>query len=112
MHRYGEMCYFDLYFNRLRKIIKVADDYEVDTLLIGAWGRGVFRNDPAVIKQAVNEAMKGARHIQNVYYTTKGYTGSNGKADERVFLKEKERRTKSEIQKENINKFFRTNFNV
>lgn len=64
MHRYGEMCYFDLYFNRLRKIIKVADEYEVDTLLIGAWGRGVFRNDPAVIKQAINEAMKGARTVR------------------------------------------------
>lgn len=64
----GQMFDFDMYVQRLRKIIHVAELHNVDTLLLGAWGCGVFGNDATTIKKAINKALTGSRTIKRVYH--------------------------------------------
>lgn len=52
---------YPVYVNRLRKIVRVAELHHVNTLLLGAWGCGVFRNDPNVIAQAIDDALVGSK---------------------------------------------------
>lgn len=68
----GQMFGFDTYVQRLRKIIHVAELHGVDTLLIGAWGCGVFGNDAKTIKKAINKALTGSRTIKKVYHPIPG----------------------------------------
>ena len=65
----GQMFDFDVYVQRLRKIIRVAEMHGVDTLLLGSWGCGVFGNDTMTIKEAINQALTGARTIKKVYHS-------------------------------------------
>jgi uncharacterized protein (TIGR02452 family) len=44
---------------RIRKVLAVAALYGSDALVLGAWGCGVFRNDPAEIAELFRQALAG-----------------------------------------------------
>lgn len=43
--------------NRINKLLSMAAHFGFDTLILGAWGCGVFRNDPAMIARLFAEAL-------------------------------------------------------
>lgn len=47
--------------SRIERIFAVAQRHQHRTLVLGAWGCGVFRNDPAVIARLFHEALTSAR---------------------------------------------------
>jgi uncharacterized protein (TIGR02452 family) len=44
---------------RIEKVLAVAAGHGHDTLILGAWGCGVFRNDPEMIAELFAESLKG-----------------------------------------------------
>ena len=43
---------------RIENVLKVALHYEVDVLILGAWGCGVFRNDPNDVARCFTDQLK------------------------------------------------------
>lgn len=52
--------YEQVLMQRANKIIDVANEHPCDVLILGAWGCGVFRNDPSVIARVLYKAVKRA----------------------------------------------------
>lgn len=46
--------------NRIRGVLSVAAHHQHHRLILGAWGCGVFRNDPAMVARGFAEALQGA----------------------------------------------------
>jgi uncharacterized protein (TIGR02452 family) len=44
---------------RARLVLAIARLHEVDTLVLGAWGAGVFRNDPATVARSFRALLAG-----------------------------------------------------
>ena len=44
---------------RARKFLWIANQHQHKTLILGAWGCGVFQNDPQMIARIFNELLKG-----------------------------------------------------
>ena len=44
---------------RARKFLWIANQHQHKTLILGAWGCGVFQNDPQMIAQIFDELLKG-----------------------------------------------------
>jgi len=42
---------------RMLRVLAVAAAHQEDTLVLGAWGCGVFRNDPALIARLFADAL-------------------------------------------------------
>jgi uncharacterized protein (TIGR02452 family) len=53
---------------RVDRVLGVAAAHQEDTLILGAWGCGVFRNDPHLIARLFAEALAG--EYRNVFTTT------------------------------------------
>lgn len=53
---------FILFYRRFKRIFEVASHYEVEHLILGAFGCGAFGNDPLVVSQACRYAMKDFRN--------------------------------------------------
>lgn len=57
---------------RAEMVLRAAAILEIDTLVLGAWGCGVFRNDPAVVAQAFQVWLGGGqeyeRHFREVVF--------------------------------------------
>lgn len=53
---------FRVHYKRAAKIMQVAASKGVEVLILGAFGCGVFRNDPAVVAKAYKEALQNFRH--------------------------------------------------
>ena len=51
----------DIHFARLCRIMDIAALNGVDNLILGAFGCGVFLNDPAVVAEAAMEAVRKNR---------------------------------------------------
>lgn len=51
---------FDVHYNRCLHMIKAAADNNVDILVLGAFGCGVFRNNPVVVAKAMKKALEDA----------------------------------------------------
>jgi uncharacterized protein (TIGR02452 family) len=49
--------YVKLTYEKIRLMLTVATHYEVDNLILGAWGCGVFKNDPNFIAQAFKDVL-------------------------------------------------------
>ncbi len=53
---------FRVHYKRAMKIMQVAASKGVEVLILGAFGCGVFRNDPAIVARAYKEALQNFRH--------------------------------------------------
>lgn len=51
---------------RIFKVLSLAASKNIETLILGAWGCGVFRNDPADVARLFNEVIN--EHFSNVFY--------------------------------------------
>ena len=49
--------YVELTKNKIRTMLSVAEHNEVDTLVLGAWGCGVFKNDPTEMAQMFKDVL-------------------------------------------------------
>jgi uncharacterized protein (TIGR02452 family) len=65
--------------NRIRHILAIAQDQHHENLILGAWGCGVFRNDPYFIASTFRKHLLGefAHIFQNVIFAIPG--GNNYK---------------------------------
>lgn len=52
---------------RMAQVLAVACAHQCDTLILGAWGCGVFRNDPAEVARYFGEVIHS--HFKNVFKT-------------------------------------------
>ncbi|MFK7031453.1 TIGR02452 family protein [Flavobacterium oreochromis] len=41
----------EVFSQRIKKVLHIANQQKVDTLILGAWGCGVFRNDPQMVAE-------------------------------------------------------------
>ena len=56
---------YDIHLKRAGQLMKIAAFYETDILVLGAFGCGAFRNDPAVTSAAWRDALKQYRYHFN-----------------------------------------------
>jgi len=49
--------YINLTKNKIRLMLSIAEKNEVDTLVLGAWGCGVFKNDPTEMAQMFKDIL-------------------------------------------------------
>jgi uncharacterized protein (TIGR02452 family) len=72
---------------RIARVLAIAAAEEHDALVLGAWGCGVFGNDPAVIAALFAEALAGpfAGHFAEVVFAILGGRRGEREAFERVF---------------------------
>lgn len=59
-------------------VLAIARDQRVEDLVLGAWGAGVFGNDPAVVARAFGELLRGpfARTFRTVVFAVIGGPGA------------------------------------
>jgi uncharacterized protein (TIGR02452 family) len=58
-HRVGQPTSGDLLQQRIHRILAVARAYDYETLVLGAWGCGAFRNDPLRTARDFRHALEG-----------------------------------------------------
>ena len=46
-------------YDRIRFVLDIAEENQVETLILGAWGCGVFRQDPKEVLDGILEGAKG-----------------------------------------------------
>ncbi|HEY2512950.1 MAG TPA: TIGR02452 family protein [Polyangiaceae bacterium] len=76
---------------RAAQVLRVAAHHRTDTLVLGAWGCGVFRNDPTVVAAVFRELLTSppfARAFTRVVFAIYDRSESRGtlKAFERAFV--------------------------
>lgn len=74
---------------RIEFILDVAQANHVDTLILGAFGCGVFRNDPRVVVETFEETLNKEKYtIREVIYAVPNKKSDNYKAFEAYLSKE------------------------
>jgi len=77
----------DLVKDKIKLILNIAANHNHHDLILGAWGCGVFRNDPitiaTVFKNFLNNEFQGC--FENVVFAIPGKQSKNYKAFESVF---------------------------
>jgi uncharacterized protein (TIGR02452 family) len=68
---------------RIENILKVAEDNDVNTLILGAWGCGVFGNDPEMVAQAFKKFVNLKSSIKKIHFAV--YDRSDNKDTFNVF---------------------------
>lgn len=76
--------------DRIKFMLDVAEDNEVDTLILGAWGCGVFGQNPYTSCKMMNELISSGKYcFSNIYHAIPGgETDGNYIAFEKVMLGE------------------------
>lgn len=60
---------YKLHVQRARQIFNIAAQHEADTIILGAFGCGAFRNDPKVVARAYFDVSKEYRkHFKNIEF--------------------------------------------
>ena len=71
--------------SRTKFIFDIAEAFDVHTLILGAWGCGVFKQDPVEVAECFKELIeKGTQSIKNVVFAIPG--GENLDAFMKVFV--------------------------
>lgn len=71
--------------SRTKFIFDIAEAFDVETLILGAWGCGVFKQDPIEVAEDFKEIIeKGTQSIKNVVFAIPG--GHNLEAFTKVFM--------------------------
>lgn len=60
--------------SRINFILRIAEDNHVDTLILGAWGCGVFKQDPWEIAKQFKEELKRHQSFKTVVFAIPGGT--------------------------------------
>lgn len=79
----------EVFKERIMQVLSVAYKHECDTLILGAWGCGVFRNEPADVAAYFDEVIRGYfrsafKHIVFAIYD-RSKDGANMKAFENMY---------------------------
>lgn len=53
---------YKVHYKRATKIMEVAASYNIEVLILGAFGCGAFRNNPEVVANAMKDAVENFRH--------------------------------------------------
>jgi uncharacterized protein (TIGR02452 family) len=61
----------DVLRRRARRVLQVAARHGHRTLVLGAWGCGVFRNDPTAVANAFAEAMREVDQFERVVFAVR-----------------------------------------
>ena len=63
-------------------VLEIARRYAIDTLVLGAWGAGVFGNDPAMVADVFGELLSGpfAGAFGEVVFAVMGEGSANYRA--------------------------------
>lgn len=77
-------AYRKLLTRRAEGIIKAANDNKIETLILGAWGCGVFGNDPKMIAQVFRDVLKHS-HARTIVFPVP-FSKANLQAFQTVFL--------------------------
>lgn len=76
----------ELVQNKIKRILEIAADHDHDALILGAWGCGIFNNDPKTIaslfQQYLTNEFSGV--FQNVIFAIPGKQSQNYKLFEEV----------------------------
>ena len=72
---------------RAELVLQIAAHYRVDTLVLGAWGAGVFGNDPVLVADAFRALLVGryAGAFERVVFAIHGGKGANTDAFRAAF---------------------------
>lgn len=70
--------------DRTRFVLDVASEEQVDTLILGAWGCGVFGQDPTEVAECFMNKLKKHQDIENVVFAVIDKNSENYKAFEKV----------------------------
>ena len=69
---------YRIHWKRATKIMQVAASKGVEVLILGAFGCGVFRNDPATVAKAYKDALSNFRHafkeVEFAIYCSRDWT--------------------------------------
>ena len=84
---YDEEEFIPAMKRRIRRILQVAADHEVDNLLLGAFGCGAFKNPPEIVAAIFDEEIKPYMHsFRRIEFAIKGFrTDPNYMAFSKVF---------------------------
>lgn len=75
---------YELHVKRARKILQVAAAKGCDTIILGAFGCGAFRNDPQVVAKAYKDTLPAFRHaFKNIEFAV--YCRPSDDTNYRVF---------------------------
>lgn len=85
---FNESDLFNIFCNRIDMILNSALKYEIDTIILGAWGCGAFKNPPQLVakafKQVIDDNFKYA--FKNIIFAIKKSNNNNYKAFETAFF--------------------------
>ena len=84
---YNEDEFIPAMQRRIRRILQVAADHEVDNLILGAFGCGAFRNPPEIVASIFKEELEPYMHsFRRIEFAIKGFsTDPNYTAFEKAF---------------------------
>ena len=71
--------------DRIHYVCNVLGQFEYDYLILGAYGCGVFRNDPKLVAESFKEALFKTGTAKNIIFAIPDKTSENYVAFERVF---------------------------
>lgn len=61
--------YIELTFEKINFLFKIARNYKVDNLILGAWGCGVFKNDPEFMADSFKKVLEQYRSgFENIVF--------------------------------------------
>lgn len=70
---------FNIFYNRIEMILSTAVSYGVETIILGAWGCGAFRNPPEIVAKAFKKAIENnyIYTFKNIVFAIKGSHNNN-----------------------------------
>ncbi|MBS7359038.1 MAG: TIGR02452 family protein, partial [Oscillospiraceae bacterium] len=70
---------FSLFCNRIELVLNSAASHGVDTIILGAWGCGAFKNSPEIVAKAFKTVIQnGYSHFfKNIVFAIKGSNSNN-----------------------------------
>lgn len=66
----------DVLLRRATRVLHVAASHGHERLVLGAWGCGVFGNDPATVAQAFRIALRDNNYFDHVVFAVLGRAGT------------------------------------
>lgn len=76
----------ECFYRRIEKILTICEHHNHKNIILGAWGCGVFRNDPAFVSRCFNEVLSSGWSFDNVVFSV--YDVSTEKTNFLTFQRE------------------------
>ena len=70
---------FNIFYNRIEIILSTAVSYGVETIILGAWGCGAFKNPPEIVAKAFKKVIENnyIHTLKNIVFAIKGSHNNN-----------------------------------